>query len=98
MKEKIIEHGSDEWNRLSCCIQIEERPPGSLIQNTLGPFTYKEAEDWLRQSGFVQHRPNLWLQDSPMTMDYCGAKITLKEAKAWVHLLQKPDKVNFRKL
>jgi hypothetical protein len=75
------------------------RTPGSLIQNTLGPFTLKEAEDWLRGSGFVQHRSNLWLQDAAMTMDYCGTKdIELKDAQAWVHLLQKPEEVNHRRV
>ncbi|MEX0918846.1 MAG: hypothetical protein WDZ85_02665 [Candidatus Paceibacterota bacterium] len=91
--------GTPEFDALPCCVQIEMRSPSSLIQNTLGPFTHKEAEDWLRQSGFVQYRPNLWLQDATMTMDYCETKaIELKHAHAWVYLLHKPEEVNHRKV
>ena len=84
-----------ESNALPCCIQIEMG--GSTLIQTLGPFTRTEVEDWLQTSGFVQHRQNLWLQKVAMSMDYCGTRVSLKDTKAWVHLLQKPEEIKFKK-
>lgn len=91
--------GTPEYDVLPCCIQLEQRSPSFLIQNTLGPYTIKEAEDWLRASGFEQMRANLWRQTVPMTMNYSTSKdINLNNAKAWVYLLHKPEEIGFKKL
>lgn len=84
------------WAQLPCTIRIEQRGPGQYFYNTLGPYTEQEAHDWLTNNGFVQHRPDLWLQDKPMEMEYCGVLIDLSNAQAWVDLLRTPEKIRFK--
>jgi len=98
MKTKWIEPYSEEWNALPCCISIEAGPPTSLIQNIIGPYRMEDAEKWLKGNGFEQHRWNLWLQTVPVSMSYCGNEIVLKAARAWVHSLQQPSEIDFKKL
>jgi hypothetical protein len=96
MKKKFV--SAEQRKELSrpCVIDIQQRSPGSFIQWFLGPHKWGEAENWLKRSGFTQHRPNLWFQSRPIKMDFCGSEIDLKGAEAWVHSLQTPRQVKFK--
>jgi len=87
-----------ERDALPCCISIEDRKDTSFHQNIIGPLAWKDAEKWLDENGFAQHRANLWIQSESMSMECSGQTITMKNAHAWVHVLQKPSEIGLRKL
>lgn len=66
-------------------VRLERGYPPRLLWEYCGPFdTAEEAEDWLKQNGFSQHRANLWLRSGKASLKHHGQKQEVGSLRAFV--------------